>query len=201
MTCRSGCSASRAWPRSPAKAASTARSASCSTRSRCRRRASPPRRSTPQLRQTNINAAGGRAEIAGSEQSVRVLGNARRRLSNCRRPRSSVPGGRTVRLADLAEVKDGYSEQRTIAKMNGRQVISFNVQRAKGASEVTVYDEAWAELHEDREGKSAGPLHRDLQRGRLHQGPVSLGDGRPWSKARSSRSSSCSCSCATCARP
>ena len=30
-----------------------------------------------QLRQTNINAAGGRAQIAGSEQSVRVLGNAR----------------------------------------------------------------------------------------------------------------------------
>jgi multidrug efflux pump subunit AcrB len=30
-----------------------------------------------QLRQTNLNAAGGRAEIAGSEQSVRVIGNAR----------------------------------------------------------------------------------------------------------------------------
>ena len=29
-----------------------------------------------QLRQSNLNAAGGRAEIAGSEQSVRVLGNA-----------------------------------------------------------------------------------------------------------------------------
>jgi multidrug efflux pump subunit AcrB len=29
-----------------------------------------------QLRQVNVNAAGGRAEIAGSEQSVRVLGNA-----------------------------------------------------------------------------------------------------------------------------
>src|SRR5919112_926137 len=29
-----------------------------------------------QLRQMNMNAAGGRAEIAGSEQSVRVLGNA-----------------------------------------------------------------------------------------------------------------------------
>ena len=42
-----------------------------------------------------------------------------------------------VRLADLGEVKDAYSEQRTIAKMNGRQVISFNVQRSKGASEVT----------------------------------------------------------------
>ena len=30
--------------------------------------------------------------------------------------------------------------------MNGRQVISFNVQRSKGSSEVTTYDKAWEEL-------------------------------------------------------
>ncbi len=98
-----------------------------------------------QLRQTNLNAAGGRAEIAGSEQSVRVLGNARDAF-DLSQTQIAVPGGRTVRLADLGEVKDAYSEQRTIAKMNGRQVISFNVQRSKGSSEVTVYDAAWEEL-------------------------------------------------------
>jgi len=98
-----------------------------------------------QLRQTNLNAAGGRAEIAGSEQSVRVLGNARTAY-DLSQVQITVPGGRMVRLADLGEVKDAYSEQRTIAKMNGRQVISFNVQRSKGSSEVTTYDEAWKEL-------------------------------------------------------
>ena len=98
-----------------------------------------------QLRQTNLNAAGGRAEIAGSEQSVRVLGNARDAF-DLSQTQIVVPGGRTVRLADVGEVKDAYSEQRTIAKMNGRQVISFNVQRSKGSSEVTVYDAAWKEL-------------------------------------------------------
>src|SRR5687768_6022008 len=98
-----------------------------------------------QLRQTNLNASGGRAEIAGSEQSVRVLGNAADAYQ-LSQTQISVPGGRTIRLADLAEAKDAYSEQRTIAKMNGRQVISFNVQRSKGASEVTAYDEAWAAL-------------------------------------------------------
>jgi len=98
-----------------------------------------------QLRQTNLNAAGGRAEIAGSEQSVRVLGNARDAYE-LSQTQISVPGGRTVRLADIAEVKDAYSEQRTLAKMNGRQVISFNVQRSKGASDVTAYEEAWKEL-------------------------------------------------------
>jgi len=98
-----------------------------------------------QLRQTNLNASGGRAEIAGSEQSVRVLGNARDAYQ-LSQTQISVPGGRTIRLADIAEVRDAYSEQRAIAKMNGRQVISFNVQRSKGASEVTAYDAAWAEL-------------------------------------------------------
>src|SRR5918993_3555333 len=98
-----------------------------------------------QLRQTNLNAAGGRAEIAGSEQSVRVLGNARDAYQ-LSQTQIIVGGGRAVRLADLGEVKDAYSEQRTIAKMNGRQVISFNVQRSKGSSEVTTYDKAWEEL-------------------------------------------------------
>src|SRR4029453_12598693 len=99
-----------------------------------------------QLRQTNLNAAGGRAEIAGSEQSVRVLGNARNAYQLSQTD-IIVPGGRMVKLANLGEVKDAYSEQRTIAKMDDRQVISFNVQRSKGASEVTAYDDAWAELH------------------------------------------------------
>jgi multidrug efflux pump subunit AcrB len=98
-----------------------------------------------QLRQSNINATGGRAEIAGSEQSVRVLGNARTAYELSQTD-ISLPGGRYVRLADLGEVKDSYSEQRTLAKMNGRQVVTFEVQRAKGSSEVTTYDLAWEEL-------------------------------------------------------
>ncbi len=98
-----------------------------------------------QLRQSNINAPGGRAEIAGSEQSVRVLGNAPDAFG-LSQTQIALPGGRYVRLADLGEVKDAYSEQRTFAKMNGRQVVTFEVQRAKGESEVTTYDNAWEEL-------------------------------------------------------
>ncbi|MFL6747816.1 MAG: efflux RND transporter permease subunit [Sphingomicrobium sp.] len=92
-----------------------------------------------QLRQSNINAPGGRAEVAGSEQSVRVLGNARDAYE-LGQTQITLPGGRFVRLVDLGEVKDSSSEQRTITKMNGRQVVSFYVQRAKGSSEVTAYD-------------------------------------------------------------
>ncbi len=98
-----------------------------------------------QLRQSNMNGAGGRAEIAGSEQSVRVLGNAADAYQ-LSQTQIALPGGRFVRLADLGTVQDSNSEQRSIAKQNGRQVVTFMVQRAKGASEVTAYQGMWKEL-------------------------------------------------------
>src|SRR5690348_2396090 len=98
-----------------------------------------------QLRASNMNGAGGRAEIAGSEQSVRVLGNAQDAYQ-LSQTQIALPGGRFVKLADLGQVKDSNSEQRSIAKMNGRQVVTFMIQRAKGSSEVTAYDNAWKQL-------------------------------------------------------
>jgi multidrug efflux pump subunit AcrB len=98
-----------------------------------------------QLRASNMNGAGGRAEIAGSEQSVRVLGNAQDAYQ-LSQTQISLSGGRFVRLADLGDVRDSNSEQRSIAKQNGRQVVTFYIQRAKGSSEVTAYDGVWKEL-------------------------------------------------------
>ncbi len=98
-----------------------------------------------QLRQTNTNAAGGRAEIAGSEQAVRVLGNAESAYQ-LSQSQIAVGGGRSIKLADIAEVRDLYGEQRNLSTMNGRQVLSFSISRAKGASDVSVYDEVQKEL-------------------------------------------------------
>ena len=102
-----------------------------------------------QLRRINLNAAGGRAEIAGSEQSVRVLGNATdaRALGETQ---INVGNGRSIRLADIAEVRDLYAEQRSLSTMNGRQVLSFSLSKAKGYSDVTVYEEAVKALDELR---------------------------------------------------
>jgi len=100
-----------------------------------------------QLRVSNLNSAGGRAEIAGSEQAVRVLGNAAD-ATQLSQLTIGIPGGRTVRLEDIATVVDGNSEQRSISKLNGRQIVSFGVTRAKGASDVTVYELITAELDE-----------------------------------------------------
>jgi multidrug efflux pump subunit AcrB len=97
------------------------------------------------LRQTNVNAAGGRAEVAGSRQSVRVLGNAKDAftLSQTEIP---VGGGRSVKLADLGKVTDRYGELTSKAKVKGKEVVTFAISRARGESDVSVYDAALAEL-------------------------------------------------------
>ncbi|OYZ16564.1 MAG: ABC transporter permease [Sphingomonadales bacterium 28-64-96] len=98
-----------------------------------------------QLRQVNLNAAGGRAEIAGAEQSVRVLGNARNAIG-LGETQINLGQGRSIRLADIADVRDAYAEQRSVSKLDGRQVLSFSMAKAKGSSDVTVYDDAMKEI-------------------------------------------------------
>ena len=107
-----------------------------------------------QLRQINLDSAGGRAEIAGSEQSVRVLGNAKG-AQQLGETQIALPGGRAVKLSDIAQVIDSNSEQRSISKLNGHQILSFGVSRAKGASDVTTFHEIEKKLRKiekDSEG-------------------------------------------------
>jgi multidrug efflux pump subunit AcrB len=99
------------------------------------------------LRLQNVNAAGGQAQIAGSRQSVRVLGNAADAYA-LSQAQISLGGGRNIKLSDVATVTDGYSEQRSIAMEGGRQVVTMNMSRAKGASDVSVFDEAMVKIKE-----------------------------------------------------
>ena len=99
------------------------------------------------LRQQNINASGGQSQIAGSRQSVRVLGNATDAFA-LSQTQISLGGGRSIKLADVAEVSDGFSEQRSMAFAGGKQVVTFGMSRAKGASDVTVFDNAMIKIAE-----------------------------------------------------
>ena len=66
-----------------------------------------------QLRQVNLDAAGGRAQVGGSEQSIRVLGGAHtaQQLANTRLMVGIALSGdsRAVRLGDVADVRDGIA--------------------------------------------------------------------------------------------
>ncbi|MCH8685814.1 efflux RND transporter permease subunit [Pedomonas mirosovicensis] len=102
-----------------------------------------------QLRMLNLDAPGGRADVGGSEQAVRVLGGAKtaQQLADTR---IIAPGGRVVRLSDIAQVRDGVDEQRSLTRQNGRLVTAFSVTRAKGSSEVSVYEAMHKELDKIR---------------------------------------------------
>ena len=97
------------------------------------------------LKQLNVNAAGGRAEIGGIRQSVRVLGNAQDAYALSQTD-IAVGGGRTIKLANIADVRDSFGEITSKAKFNGKPVATFSITRARGASDVTVYDAAVVQL-------------------------------------------------------
>ena len=99
------------------------------------------------LRALNVNAAGGKAEIGGSRQSLRVLANASDAYTLSQTQISLAPG-RSVKLADIATVKDSFGEITSLGKIAGKQVVSFSINRARGFSDVTVYDTAAAALKE-----------------------------------------------------
>ncbi|MGA8707243.1 MAG: efflux RND transporter permease subunit [Steroidobacteraceae bacterium] len=102
-----------------------------------------------QLRQVNINAAGGRAQVGGSEQAIRVLGGATSayQLGDVR---LTMPDGRVARLSEIADVRDGIEEVRSISRLNGRPATTFGVFKAKGASDVTTLHSIESELDKIR---------------------------------------------------
>ena len=92
-----------------------------------------------QLRALNLDAPGGRVQVGGGEQAIRVLGGAKTAAALAD-TQIVLPGGRFARLGDIAEVHDSVAEIRALSRLNGRPATTFNVFRSKGSSDVTVYN-------------------------------------------------------------
>ncbi len=90
-----------------------------------------------QLRQVQIEAAGGRTDLGGAEQPVRVLATVAS-AQELAQMEIGLADGRRVRLDQIAKVVDTVAEQRSAALLNGKAVVGFEVSRSKGASEVEV---------------------------------------------------------------
>ena len=89
-----------------------------------------------QLRGTNADAGSGRGQIAGAEQAIRTLGDARD-VTRMAATTITLGGGRFVKLSDIGTVTDTYSELKSFSRFNGNPVVTFAVFRSKGASEVS----------------------------------------------------------------
>ena len=89
------------------------------------------------LRGTNVDLAGGRAEIGDGDQAIRTLAGAKT-LNDLAGTMIPLFGGGEVRLEDLGTVTDTIADQRTFARFNGEPVVALGIKRAKGASDVVV---------------------------------------------------------------
>jgi multidrug efflux pump subunit AcrB len=90
-----------------------------------------------QLRGSNVDLAGGRAEIGGRDQAIRTLAGAKT-VADLAATRIALPAGGEVRLDDLGLITDTIAEPRTFARFDGAPVVGFNILRAKGASDVVL---------------------------------------------------------------
>ncbi len=86
-----------------------------------------------------LDAPGGRLEVGGREQTVRVLGSVQT-VEQLRRMTIPTGTGGYVRLSDVADIGDGASEARGFARLNGQPVVGFQVAKTKDASDVDTED-------------------------------------------------------------
>ncbi|MGY3287623.1 multidrug efflux pump subunit AcrB [Bradyrhizobium sp. LM3.6] len=89
------------------------------------------------LRGTNVDVAGGRAEIGKNDQAIRTLAGAKT-LSDLAGTMIPLFGGGEVRLDDLGTVTDTIADRRTFARFNGEPIVALGIKRSKGASDVKV---------------------------------------------------------------
>jgi HAE1 family hydrophobic/amphiphilic exporter-1 len=97
------------------------------------------------LRAADLDVPGGRVEVGGREQTVRVLGAANT-LATLRDLTIPTGTGSYVKLTDVAQVGDGAGEVRGFARLNGRPVVGFQVMKIRAASDIAVEDAVLARL-------------------------------------------------------
>jgi len=92
------------------------------------------------LRGTNVDVAGGRAELGNEDQAIRTLAGAHT-LPELAGTMIALPRGGEVRLDDLGVVTDTIEEPTTFARFNGEPIVALGIVRSKGASDDTVASE------------------------------------------------------------
>jgi multidrug efflux pump subunit AcrB len=90
-----------------------------------------------QLSQVQRDASGGRANIGKGEQALRTLAsvNSAAELGELE---LALNDGRRIQLKQIAHVQDTVEERRSIALLDGKPVVGFEITRSRGASEITV---------------------------------------------------------------
>ncbi len=89
------------------------------------------------IMESQLDRSGGRSDMEGREQ-VLTTAAAASTVAALAETRLSLTGENSVRLSDVANVSDTFTEPRAFATLNGADVVGFSVYRSQGASDVTV---------------------------------------------------------------
>jgi multidrug efflux pump subunit AcrB len=89
------------------------------------------------LRQVQQESSGGRGQLGEAEQSVRTIATVRQAVDLAALP-ITLPGGRKVRLDQVASVHDTIAERAQAALLDGKPVLGFKIYRAKGFDETRI---------------------------------------------------------------
>ncbi len=108
------------------------------------------------LKLVQQESPGGRGDIGGAEQSVRTIATAAS-AAELADLDISLADGRRVRLGQLAKIEDATAERRSIALVNGKPVVAFEIMRSKGANEVSLAKDVHAVI------AALALKHRDIE--------------------------------------
>ncbi len=103
-----------------------------------------------QLREVQRESSGGRTDLGNGEQPVRTLANVAS-VEELRTMAIALSDGRKIRLDQVATITDTVAEPRSLALLNGKPVVGFEVTRSRGASETEIgagVQQALQELHQ-----------------------------------------------------
>ena len=91
-------------------------------------------------------APGGRMDVGGMEQAVRTVATVQT-AEQLEQMTLSLKDGRSIRLGEVATVRDTIAERRQAAMLNGKSVVGFEIMRSLGSSDVEVLDGVTAALN------------------------------------------------------
>ncbi len=97
------------------------------------------------IRSENVNTPLGRLNRNGSEFPLRVSGKPEA-VDQFKTMVVAQRGGRPVTLSQVAQVRDGTEEQRSLALVNGLPAVALDVQRQSGANTVAVVEAVKKEI-------------------------------------------------------
>jgi HAE1 family hydrophobic/amphiphilic exporter-1 len=97
----------------------------------------------------NAEIPGGRLDQGNRELSVRTLGRITRPGDFSNLIVANTPGG-PIRVQDIGAVEDGFKEQRTLARLDGREAVVLQIRKQAGTNTLSVIDKVKERIDEIR---------------------------------------------------